>query len=97
MKKVTVTYHMRNMLRSRSTDETCIDVPVTNELADELVNRVTPILADTEERMLGAIYDSLAAAIRLLDTICDSLALLQGYDEAEIVDIRYANQNEAAR
>lgn len=82
MRKVTVTYHLRNMLHPRSIDETCVDIPVKDEVADDLVQPTPSIRADE--------------ALRLLSTICDSLALLQGYDESEIVDIRFAQtRNEA--
>ena len=82
-KKITVTYHMRSILSPRSTVETCIDLPVKTKFAEELVQPLPTVHADT--------------ALRLVDSICDALALLQGYDESVIVDIRYDTNDEEVR
>lgn len=76
MKNVTVTYHMRSENRPRTTAETCIDIPLKDDFA-EIIG--IPMENPNDER-----------AMCLIKTICDALALLQGYDEAWIVDIRSA-------
>lgn len=76
MKNVTVTYHMMSENRPHTTAETCIDIPLKDDYA-EIVG--IPMENSNDECTMG-----------LIKIICDALALLQGYDEAWIVDIRYA-------
>ena len=73
MKKICVTYHME---RAGEIAETCIDLPLSEELADAIVRE-----SHCAETAIG---------MAVIAQMVTALAYLQGYPLGTIQDIRYA-------
>lgn len=76
-KTVCVTYHMH---RGNTTVETCINLPMDAEIADDLIKG---------DYCMNTVF--LTPQLRAIVT---GLALLQGYGDGTIQDIRFANPRE---